>query len=90
MKKVNKLFYASVMVMTGAVLLGWTQTKGEPATIDIALANIEALTETEQEPNKILCNSSGRMSPRDRYTDCSTCKPVEGYKSNGQEGLCTP
>lgn len=58
------------------------------------MANLEALTLDEEGDGegdyRIICNSSGKMSPKDRYTDCATCSPVEGYRANGQEGSCSP
>lgn len=54
----------------------------------IAIANIEALSLGEQQKIPVPCHSSGEFDSKKRYTDCSTCSPVVGYKGIGTEGLC--
>lgn len=56
----------------------------------LELANIEALANNEAEPILIPCHSSGSRNSNERYTDCSTCLPVIGYKGKGTEALCKP
>ncbi len=56
----------------------------------IQLANAEALAEDERPSLPIPCHSSGGTNIKKRYTDCSTCEPVVGYKGEGTEALCYP
>ena len=70
--------------------LGKAATDRTYSLSDLQISNAEALAEDENPSLPIPCHSSGDSNTKKRYTDCSTCKPVLGYKAEGTEALCYP
>lgn len=88
MKLSTKVFCSAVIAVATIVVGGMSM--GESAsTYDIALVNIEALTENEiGTGSSIPCHSSATRDYNKAYVDCASCTRQEGWKGTGTQAAC--
>lgn len=83
------------LIMTFALAIGCTiglnciKIQSMENNDPIILANIEALSGDENDGDRIPCHSSAREDASRKYTECSKCVSVTGWRGTGTESRCT-
>lgn len=88
MKLSTKVLCSAVIAVATVVVGGMSMGKSAN-TQDIALANIEALTENEiGSGSSIPCHSNASRDYNKSYVDCASCRRIEGWKGTGTQAAC--
>lgn len=86
----NKILFVTFAVAIGCTIgLNCIKIQSMENNDPIILANIEALSADENDGDRIPCHSSAVEDSRRRYTKCSGCEDITGWRGTGSESRCT-